>query len=335
LDFSLNDTQQSLAELARRLFTERSTHDRLKELAAAGQTFDADLWDALRSTGLLEVGIADGGFLEQCVVLFEQGRAVAPVPLWSHLLAGAVAGSSEGVMTLALDEPGADDAAACATRAERAGSGWVLDGVKSDVPALEEATRVVVSALTPDGQGLFLVEPGALSSERHETTAGFPLYEVRLEGVQAEHVGDDVLGLAQRATVALCALGVGVAERALEMTASYTSERKQFGRPLGSFQAVQQRAADSFIDTEAMRWTMWQAAWRLSEGLEAEHAVRVAKFWAAEGGQRVVSAAQHLHGGLGADIDYPLYRYTLWSKWIELAFGGATRQLARLGAKLP
>ena len=108
------------------------------------------------------------------------------------------------------------------------------------------------------------------------------------------------------------------------MTAAYTSERKQFDRPLGSFQAVQQRAADAYIDVEAMRTTMWQAAWRFSEGVDAEREVAVAKFWAAAGGQRVVSAAQHLHGGMGADIDYPLYRYTLWSKWIELAFGGAT-----------
>jgi alkylation response protein AidB-like acyl-CoA dehydrogenase len=134
--------------------------------------------------------------------------------------------------------------------------------------------------------------------------------------------------------VALCALGVGVAERALELTAAYTSERKQFDKPLGSFQAVQQRAADAYVDVEAMRVTMWQAAWRISEGLEAEREVRIAKFWAAEGGQRVVSSAQHLHGGMGADIDYPLHRYTLWSKWIELAFGGATPTLARMGEVL-
>ena len=80
--------------------------------------------------------------------------------------------------------------------------------------------------------------------------------------------------------------------------------------------------------------TMWQAAWRISEGLDADREVAVAKFWAAEGGQRVVSSAQHLHGGMGADIDYPLYRYTLWSKWVELSFGGATPTLARLGAEL-
>ena len=118
------------------------------------------------------------------------------------------------------------------------------------------------------------------------------------------------------------------------MTASYVSERRQFDRPLGSFQAVQQRAADAYIDVEAMRLTMLQAAWQIDAGLDAGHAVEVARFWASEAGQRVVSTAQHLHGGMGADIDYPLHRYTLAMKEIELAFGGATETLARMGGML-
>jgi 3-oxocholest-4-en-26-oyl-CoA dehydrogenase beta subunit len=165
-------------------------------------------------------------------------------------------------------------------------------------------------------------------------TAGFPEYALSFDAVPAQLVSEDVGGVGLRAIVAICAIGVGVAERALELTAAYTTERKQFDRPLGSFQAVQQRAADAYVDVEAMRTTMWLAAWRLSEGLDAHHDVNVAKFWAASGGQRVVSAAQHLHGGMGADVDYPLHRYTLWSKWVELSFGGATQTLARMGEAL-
>ena len=121
---------------------------------------------------------------------------------------------------------------------------------------------------------------------------------------------------------------------ALEMTAKYTSEREQFGKKIASFQAVGQRAADAYIDTEAVRLTTWQAAWRLSEDLSAAEEVAVAKFWAAEGGQRVVHAAQHLHGGLGVDRDYPLHRYFLWAKQLELTLGGATASLLRLGRAL-
>jgi acyl-CoA dehydrogenase len=124
---------------------------------------------------------------------------------------------------------------------------------------------------------------------------------------------------------------VGVAEEATSLAAAYTSQRIQFGKPLSVFQGVALKAADAYIDTEAMRATLWQAAWRLSEGDDAVMEVEVAKWWASEGGQHVVHITQHLHGGLGADIDYPVHRYFLWGKQIEVMLGGATQQLARLG----
>jgi alkylation response protein AidB-like acyl-CoA dehydrogenase len=332
MDFALDDTQSSLRDLARQIFEAHATHDRLKELEAGGQSFDRELWDVLDGAGLLAIGSDGGGLIEQCIVLVEQGRTVAPVPLWSHLLAASTVGSpAPGVLTLGLEEPGDDDPFATRTTADRATDGFVLRGQKVGVPAIEEASGLVVSARGHDGPALYFAEPASLPAERRETTAGFPEYLVRFDDTPARFVSEDAAGIARRAIVALCAIGVGVAERALELTATYTSVRKQFDRPLGTFQAVQQRAADAYIDVEAMRTTMWQAAWRLSQGLDAEREVRIAKFWAAEGGQRVVSSAQHLHGGLGADIDYPLHRFTFWAKWVELAFGGATRQLAAMG----
>ena len=126
----------------------------------------------------------------------------------------------------------------------------------------------------------------------------------------------------------------GVSEQALRMTAQHVTNREQFGQLLASFQAVSQRAADAFIDTEAIRLTAWQAAWRLSAGLDADDEVAIAKFWAAEGGQRVAHAAQHLHGGVGADVDFPLRRYFTWAKTLELNLGSATRQLLQIGARL-
>ena len=137
--------------------------------------------------------------------------------------------------------------------------------------------------------------------------------------------------IVERATAALCSVQLGVCEQALKMTAEYTSTREQFERPLAAFQAVAQRAADAYIDTEGVRLTAWQAVWRLAEGLPAANELAVAKFWAAEGGQRVVHAAQHLHGGIGVDRDYPLHRYFLWAKELELTLGGATPQLLKLG----
>jgi alkylation response protein AidB-like acyl-CoA dehydrogenase len=108
----------------------------------------------------------------------------------------------------------------------------------------------------------------------------------------------------------------------------------QFERPIASFQAVSQRAADSYINTEAVRLTAWQAAWRLSEGMPAAEQVASAKFWACDGGLQVLHAAQHLHGGVGVDRDYPLHRCFLWGKQIELTLGSTMPTLVRLGGLL-
>jgi alkylation response protein AidB-like acyl-CoA dehydrogenase len=168
------------------------------------------------------------------------------------------------------------------------------------------------------------------------TTNGEPYADVELSAASGsrltEHGGADIVtALYARALVGLCAIQVGVVERALKLAASYTSEREQFGRPIGSFQAVQQRLADAFIDVEAIRWTTWHAAWLINEGRPADREAKIAKFWAAEAGARVVASAQQVHGGMGIDVTYPLSRYFLWGKQIELSLGSASQQLARLG----
>jgi acyl-CoA dehydrogenase len=137
-----------------------------------------------------------------------------------------------------------------------------------------------------------------------------------------------------RAWTGLCALQVGVTEAAVSQTAIYLNTREQFGRPLSTFQGTMLRAADAAIDTESIRVTMLQAAWRLDNGLDADLAVSVASWFAAEAGQRAVFATQHLHGGMGADITYPIHRYFLWGKQIELLLGPPSGQLARLGNQL-
>jgi acyl-CoA dehydrogenase len=137
-----------------------------------------------------------------------------------------------------------------------------------------------------------------------------------------------------RALLGLAAIQVGVCEAALYMAAEYTNGRTQFGRPLASFQGAQMRAADAYIDTEAIRVTTLQAAWKLDAGRDATADVLVAKWWASEAGQHAVHMTQHLHGGMGADVDYPVHRYFLWGKQIEDTLGGASAQLARLGRAL-
>lgn len=140
--------------------------------------------------------------------------------------------------------------------------------------------------------------------------------------------------LITRYTLGLCALQLGVTERALELTAEYARTRVQFDRPIGSFQAVAQRLADAYIDVAAIRLTLWQAAWRLSEGLDASEEVATAKFWAADAGHRVAHTAVHVHGGTGIDMSHEVHKYFTAAKRNEFELGGATVQLLKLSAVL-
>jgi alkylation response protein AidB-like acyl-CoA dehydrogenase len=366
MDFALTPEQEALRDLARSICRDHATHERLKAVERDPDWCDRELWAALATANLLGVALPERyggsglGVTELCLLLEQVGAAVAPVPVWPTLVLGAlpvaefgsdaqrdrwlapvVAGAS--ILTAALVELPAEDPSAPQTRAVRDGSGWRLDGVKDCVPAAHLATAVLVPARTGDGQvGVFLVEPGAsgLTLERQLATNREPQARLTLAGVRVGAnavLGDPAKGrpivewIVDRALLGLCALELGVVERALRITAHYTSERRQFDRPIGSFQAVQQRAADAWIDVEAIRLTTWQSAWRLDAGLPASDEIRMAKFWASEAGHRIVYTAQHLHGGIGVDVDYPIHRYYLWSKTIELTLGSAPRQLAALG----
>jgi len=254
--------------------------------------------------------------------------------------------AGETLLTAALDDAGSEDVTRPATRARAEGADWRLDGAKRFVPLGTRAARILVPAATPGSVAVFLVDPAApgvrLSAARPSTRQ--PLFALELDGARVAHVdrlgGEAVDGAAAAAfardcgVLAACATQIGVSERALEITTKHLRERVQFGAPIGSFPAVQQRAADAWIDLQAIRWTAWRAAWRLAEGLPATRELLVAKFWAAEAGSRIASTAQHLHGGLGVDVDYPIHRYFLWAKALELQFGGASPTLARLGREL-
>jgi alkylation response protein AidB-like acyl-CoA dehydrogenase len=369
MEFAYSEDQQSLRELARKILEDKATHERLKQVEATQDRVDHELWAELAKANLLGVAISEEyggmgmGFLELCLLLEEVGRCVAPVPTWPTLVLGALpvakfgnaeqrrrllpaVVSGEALLSAALLEPGSDDLARPSTTARRDGAAFRLDGTKLCVPAGHLARRILVPARTEGGGvGVFLLDPKApgVALELQHATNHESQAKLILEG--AVVASEDLLGepgagaslvrwLEQRATAALCALQVGVSERALRITARYTTGREQFGRAIATFQAVGQRAADAYIDVEAMRLTTEQAVWRLDQDLPAEDAVAVAKFWAAEGGHAVGYAAQHLHGGIGVDIDYPIHRYYLWSKQIELTLGSASRQLERLGTRL-
>jgi 3-oxocholest-4-en-26-oyl-CoA dehydrogenase beta subunit len=382
MDFTYSEEQEAVRQLAGQIFTDRVTHERLKELeAAAGDEgpLDRDLWKELAGAGLLgihlseDVGGAGLDFVAACLVIEAAGRTAAYVPVVETMVYGAVplsmfgtdaqrktwlsgVAAGETILTAALAElngevilPGGTEPATTA-RANGDGS-WSLAGTKACVPAAFAADAILVPAQckAPDGAvtglGVFIVDPKApgVTLTRQSTTTGRPEAIVELAEVQVPAdglLGEGVDGAAvvnamtEFATTALCILEAGACAAALDLTAEYTKTRVQFEKPIATFQAVGQRAADAYVDTEAIRLTAWQAASRLASGLPASAEIAVAKFWAAEGGQRVVHAASHLHGGVGVDRDYPLHRYFLLTRQIELTLGGANESLRRLGQML-
>jgi alkylation response protein AidB-like acyl-CoA dehydrogenase len=367
VDFEFGEEEQAVAELARRILEDRATNERLKVHEAGGAPFDAELWQLLAESNLLGTAIPEAcggaglGFLALCRLLQEAGRSVAPAPVFPALVLGALpvarfgseaqrrswlpgVARGEQILTTALAEPGTSDPVAPATRAERRADGVRLTGEKTLVPCGEQAARILVPAALDDGAlGLFYVEPRGegVALEPQETPDGLPHARLRLAAAPAadrlgpERDAREILRwLVERATAARCMMQLGVTERALEMTAAYGRERVQFERPIGSFQAFHQRAADAYIHVEAIRLSAFEAAWRLSEELPAAEHVAVAKFWAAEGGQFASFACQHLHGGIGIDTDYPLHRYFTWAIQIEHELGSASRQLERLGGSI-
>jgi hypothetical protein len=369
MDFSFDEDQQSLRELARKILEERATPERLRAIEAGEEGIDRELWRELARANLLGVALPEAcggsgfGFLELCLLLEEVGRAVAPIPAWATLAAAALpiarfgtpaqqrqwlpgVAAGETLLSASFAEAESDDPLRPATQVQREGDGFRLYGTRICVPAARAAARVLLPAREADGSLLvFLLDPRAPGVRLEAQRATNRERQARLVLDGARVAGEDRLGAAgegaavlewtvARATTALCALQLGVAERALRMTAAYTAERRQFDRPVASFQAVHQRAADAYIDLEAMRLTLWQAAFRLSREEPAAAEVAVAKFWASEAGHRVTYAAQHLHGGIGVDVDYPVHRYYLWSRQIELTLGSAAPQLETLGRLL-
>ncbi len=367
MDFAFTEEQETISKLARDVFERRATPEHLTAVESGAIRYDAALWKELASVDLLGTALPESvggsrsggdGFVERGVLLAEIGWSVAPVPAYATLVLGAdpiarhgspeqqqrflpgvIAG--ERILSAGLSEPGRSDPAAPATTARRDGSRWRLDGAKELVPAAQLADTVLIPAGTDDGDTvLFLLPMDAPGIEVRpvQTTNGEPHADVFLNGaiVSADdRLDGSVESLYTRALIGLCAIQLGVVERALRIAAAYTTQREQFGRPIGSFQAVQQRMADAFIDVEAIRWTTWHAAWLVAEGRPAERAARIAKFWAAEGGSRVAATTQHVHGGIGIDTAYPLHRYFLWAKHNELTLGPAPLQLARLGSSYP
>ena len=366
MDFTLSEEQQAVAELANRIMEDRLDMERHMEIEASDEWFDRDLYQELAAAGLVGIGLGEdvgGGGLDLIAVgqvLEAQGRHVAPLPLWSGMLAALAVdtfgtdeqrrrelpGCADGsnVLTLGLQEYLNDD---ITNPTARVVDGRLV-GCKEVVEFAGHSSKAVVVAGLDDGTdngiisgtGLFLVELSdpAVTMEEGKSTRLQPVHQINFYGAECEPLGAadgvSVQWLADRAVALLCATQVGVVDKALRLAAEYTSEREQFGRPVATFQAVTQRLADQFMHVEAVRLCTYATLYDLARGNDASVRLPVAKWYASHWAHDVAHATQHVHGGMGVSIDYPLHRYTLWNKHIECSLGAGTQQLRTLGAHL-
>jgi alkylation response protein AidB-like acyl-CoA dehydrogenase len=351
MDMTLSEEQRDLVRLASEILGD----------AAGRGTRDADLWRSLSRAGLLGAGVPEEfgglglGFVEVGLLLEEAGRTAASVPLQESLgmvgmavrdlgrpdqrrsiLSALAAG--EAVLAPALTEPSTDPLSPLLCAAGDPDR-WLLNGTKDFVLSSRAPTHFLVSAHLA-GVGPRLLALGAdREGLRTESRPGAALGRLTFEDLPIG--AEDVLGeLAESgavpvavryATAATCAVMAGVLARVVRLTADYASTREQFGRPIGSFQAVGQRAADAFTAAWSVELTARQACWCLGDGRDGAAEVAVAKYIAATAGAEVSRAAHHLHGGIGMDRGYPLHRYTALAKRLELLLGGASEQAAALG----
>lgn len=332
MDFTFAPEADEAAELAASILDDHTTTERLKAVEAAGDRFDRELWATLGNA----FDWAELDLTQLCRILVEVGRTVAPLPLAVHgpsvfLLTELGADAPYGLISAAVSE----ERAALPTAPTTTGDGSSVTGVKTLVRAGMAADAFLVTASTPSGVGVFLVAADAVGVDRQpqHTSDGDVTALITFTNAPATPVGDDTTArrLGELLTVAAAAEQLGVTDGALRLTAEYAKTREQFGRPIGTFQAVGQRLADGFIDVLCQRLALWQAVWRLADGLDASTEVAVAKLWAADAGHKLAHTTVHVHGGVGIDLDGEAHRYFTSAKRFEFAWGSATEQALSIG----
>lgn len=353
MDFSLTEEQQDIQALASQILGDQVTVDVLHQYDERGTTrFDDKLWSQLAQSGLLGITINSDlggmgfGFNELALFIEECGRVLAPVPVVPTLLAAMAIEkfgsdslrsqlsnvvSGETILSAAIQEMAYDDVYQPTCNVE----GGKLSGVKHGVPYAEQADLLLVVARENDESCLYVADLSDASINKTAlwTTTFEPQSYLEFNNTPVEKLGgeDAVNYLLERYTAALCAYQVGACEQMVKLTASYTSEREQFGVKIASFQAVGHRTANCYIDAKCLKLVTQQAVSLLAEELDASFAVSVAKSWCGDASHRISTSTQHLHGGMGVDRDYPLWRYALWAKQNELQLGSTSYHLEKMG----
>jgi len=355
VEFGLNESQEFLKDSARKFFAGECPSAEMRRLMETGTSYDAALWSKLTKqgyTGIIFPEAYDGvglGKVELMLLMEETGRALLPGPFFSTVvLAGSVLEAvgtaayknkylapicrGEVRATVALVDASASwnprDVQLSATNGK-------LTGEKLFVTDAAIADFLVVVARN----GVFVVDSkahGLKISRMHGMDLTRKLYKVEFNNTPAEHIGGttDLPRAFDIAAAALAAELVGGMQRILDVTVEYAKTRKQFGKPIGMFQAVQHQCADMYLETESSRSAVYHAGWALEENSpDAAIAVSIAKMYASDAARTVGNRGIQIHGGMGFTWENDLHLYYRRAKASETAFGDATfhrERIARL-----
>ncbi|MBV9410685.1 MAG: acyl-CoA/acyl-ACP dehydrogenase [Acidimicrobiia bacterium] len=328
MDFELSDDQRALQEAAADLLGSLATPEKVRASAAKGEAYDNALWTAMVEQGWTGVELAEDqgglglGMVEAAVLAEQVGAHIAPAPFIENLLAaGAFAAAKQEVWVERLV---AGDAVACVA--------W-----RPDIPVAYAPVADVAVVIDDDAVQLVELAQGPTIEREPAMDLTRPLGWLRLDGRKATTIGGaaEAARLLDRGAALYAAALLGGAARVLDMSADYAKERVQFGKPIGSFQAVKHRCADMLVDVEGMRSTAYWSAWCLSAGEdEASIAASAAKTWCSDAARRVMASGLQVHGGIGFTWEHDLHLFLKRSQLDQVAFGDATYHRDRLGTLL-
>ena len=356
MDFELSEDQRAIAQMADSLFVDHCHDDYMRQWDISGEPMMAPLWKLCIETGLQALAIPEEhggsglGMTELMLVLQAQGKALAQVPLWRHQLAAATlarfaalgsaqwiakAASGEALLSLSID--GLNSALGIELQASACAAGWSINGRVAALSLGDQAHAALVVVQAKGEPRLLLLDLSAPQIQKLSAvlTHGEAVADLHIQGLTVEAgallPAEAVDWLELRSVAALAALQLGVSQEQVRRTVAYISERRQFERVIGSFQAVQMSMADTHIAVEALRTVLWQLAYRIDAGLPAPSEALATAWMACEAGHRIGHVTQHVHGGIGVDLTYPIHRFLYWSRGLCLALGGSAASLERLG----
>lgn len=343
MDFAFSEEQDMLRAAARSWLAGQYPLDRVAALADSAAGWDPAGWEQLTDLGWLD---ADLGLLDHAVLAEETGYALLPAPWWSSVaLAGPVLGAPPATpTTLAWAEPTAPylSAPTLATTATEEAGGWRVSGRKLRVPDLGAADSVLVTAGADGGIGVWrVVVADAAHRPVSATDLTRRLSELTLDEAGAELVvapGQAATVLTEvrrRAVALLCCEAVGVIARALDLATDHAKQRVQFGRPIGSYQAVSHPIADVYTTLTLARALSYRAAWAVDSGADdVDEALAVAQVAAGEGAVRACEAAIQAMGGIGFTWDHPLHRFYKRAQSIAVFEGTGRSRRAQVATAL-